>query len=79
MKWNEKSFIEHLLFHTLITVQSLGIFVVLTQQKNKKLNELALHFIYQDKISTYETLFVKNRYSTWANQRCAKMLKQCLE
>ena len=34
MKWNEKSFIEHLLFHTLITVQSLGIFVVLTQQKN---------------------------------------------
>ena len=34
MKWNEKSFIEHLLFHTLVTVQSLGIFVVLTQQKN---------------------------------------------
>ena len=36
MKWNEKSFIEHLLFHTLITVQSLGIFIVRTQQKNSK-------------------------------------------
>lgn len=33
-------------------------------EKLKKLNEPALHFIYQDKISTYETLFVKNGYST---------------
>ena len=40
---------------------------------------MALHFIYQDKIFTYETQFVKNGYSTRANQRCAKMLKQCLE
>lgn len=33
-------------------------------EKLKKLIEPALHFIYQDKISTYETLFVKNGYST---------------
>ena len=38
------------------------------------LNERALRFVYQDKISTYETLVVKNGYSTLANQRLAKML-----
>ena len=42
--------------------------------KLKKLNEQALCFVYQDKISTYETLVVKNGYSTLANQRLAKML-----
>ena len=43
--------------------------------KLEKLNERALHFVYQDKISTYnETLVVKNGYSTLANQRVAKML-----
>ena len=42
--------------------------------KLKKLNEQAFHFVYQDKISTYETLVVKNGYSTLANQRLAKML-----
>ena len=42
--------------------------------KLKKLNEQALRFVYQDKISTYETLVVKNGYSTLANQRLAKML-----
>ena len=36
--------------------------------------ERALRFVYQDKISTYETLVVKNGYSTLANQRLAKML-----
>ena len=30
--------------------------------------------VYQEKISTYETLVVKNGYSTLANQRLAKML-----
>ena len=35
------------------------------------LNERALRFVYQDKISTYETLVVKNGYSTLANQRLA--------
>ena len=34
----------------------------------------ALRFVYQDKISTYETLIVKNGYSTLANQRLAKIL-----
>ena len=42
--------------------------------KLKKLNEQALRFVYQDKISAYETLVVKNGYSTLANQRLAKML-----
>ena len=42
--------------------------------KLKKLNEQALRFVYQDKISTYEALVVKNGYSTFANQRLAKML-----
>ena len=42
--------------------------------KLKKLNEQALRFVYQDKISTYETLVVKNGYGTLANQRLAKML-----
>ena len=37
------------------------------------LNERALRFVYQDKISTYETLVVKNGYGTLANQRLAKM------
>ena len=35
------------------------------------LNERALRFVYQDKISTYETLVVKNGYSALANQRLA--------
>jgi len=44
-------------------------------EKLEKLNERALRFVYQDKISTYETLVVKNGYSTSANQRLvAKML-----
>ena len=43
-------------------------------EKLEKLNERALRFVYQDKISTYETLVVKNGYSTLANQRLAKML-----
>ena len=42
--------------------------------KLKKLNEQALRFVYLDKISTYETLVVKNGYSTLANQRLEKML-----
>ena len=42
-------------------------------QKLEKLNKRALHFVYQDKISTYETLVVKNGYGTLANQRLAKM------
>ena len=41
-------------------------------EKLEKLNERALRFVYQDKISTYETLVVKNGYSTLANQRLAK-------
>ena len=42
------------------------------------LNERALRFVYQDKISTYETLVVKNGYSALANQRLAvgKSLKE---
>ena len=43
-------------------------------EKLEKLNEGALRFVYQDKISPYETLIVKNGYSTLANQRLAKML-----
>ena len=43
-------------------------------EKLEKLNERALRFVYQDKTSTYETLVVKNRHSTLANQRLAKML-----
>ena len=35
------------------------------------LNERALRFVYQDKISTYETLVIKDGYSTLANQRFA--------
>ena len=42
--------------------------------KLEKLNEQELCFDYQDKISTYETLVVKNGCSTLANQRLAKML-----
>ena len=44
--------------------------------KLQKLNERALRFVYQDKISTYQTLVVKNRYTTFylANQRLAKVL-----
>ena len=42
--------------------------------KVEKLNERALRVVYQDKISTYEALVVKNGYSTFANQRLAKML-----
>ena len=41
--------------------------------KLEKLNKSALHFVYHDKISTYETLVVKNGYGTLANQRLAKM------
>ena len=41
--------------------------------KLEKLNKRALHFVYQDKISTYETLVVKKGYGTLANQRLAKM------
>ena len=43
-------------------------------EKLEKLNERALRFVYQDKISPYKTLIVKNGYSTLANQRLAKML-----
>ena len=43
-------------------------------EKLEKQNEGALRFVYQDKISPYETLIVKNGYSTLANQRLAKML-----
>ena len=43
-------------------------------EKLEKLNERALRFVYQDKISPYKTLIVKNGYSTFANQRLAKML-----
>ena len=35
--------------------------------KLEKLNERALRFVYQDKISTYETLVVKNGYSTYSS------------
>ena len=42
-------------------------------EKLEKLNTRALHFVYQDKISTYETLVVKNGYGTLANQKLAKM------
>ena len=42
--------------------------------KLEKLNKQALRFVYRDKISTNETLVVKNGYSTLANQRLAKML-----
>ena len=42
--------------------------------KLEKLNEHELCFVYQDKISTYETLVVKNGCSTLANQRLANML-----
>ena len=42
--------------------------------KLEKLNKQALCFVYRDKISTNETLVVKNGYSTLANQRLAKML-----
>ena len=38
------------------------------------MNERALRFVYQDKNSPYETLIVKNGYSTLANQRLAKIL-----
>ena len=47
-------------------------------EKLEKLNERALRFVYQDKISPYKTLIVKYGYSTLANQRLAKML-QCLK
>ena len=39
-------------------------------EKLEKLNKRAVHFVYQDKISTYETL---DGYGTLANQRLAKM------
>ena len=42
--------------------------------KLEKLNKQALRFVYRDKISTNETLVIKNGYSTLANQRLAKML-----
>ena len=42
--------------------------------KLEKLNKQALRLVYWDKISTNETLVVKNGYSTLANQRLAKML-----
>ena len=42
-------------------------------EKLEKLNKRALHFVYQDKISTYETLVVKNGYGILANQKLAKM------
>ena len=42
--------------------------------KLENLNERAIRFVYQDKISIYETLAVKNGYSTLANQRLSKML-----
>ena len=45
--------------------------------KVEKLNERALRVVYQDKISTYEALVVKNGYST--NQRLAKMLNTVFE
>ena len=44
--------------------------------KLEKLNERALRFVYQDKISTFETLAVKNGYSTLANQGLAKILNK---
>ena len=47
--------------------------------KLEKLNEHELCFVYQDKISTYETLVVKNGCSTLANQRLAKMLNTVFE
>ena len=37
-------------------------------EKLEKLNEQALLFVYQDKISPYETLIVKNGYSTLAKK-----------
>ena len=40
------------------------------------LNERALRFVYQDKISTYETLVVKNGYSALANQRLAILVME---
>ena len=43
-------------------------------EKLENLNERAIRFVYQDKISIYETLAVKNGYSTLANQRLSKML-----
>ena len=42
-------------------------------EKLEKLNKRVLHFVYQDKIFTYETLVVKNGYGTLANQKLAKM------
>ena len=42
--------------------------------KLENLNERAIRFVYQDKISIYETLAVKNGYSALANQRLSKML-----
>ena len=42
--------------------------------KLENLNERELCFVYQDKISTYETPVVKNGCSPLANQRLAKML-----
>ena len=47
-------------------------------EKLEKLNEQVLRIVYQDKISSclvvLKSLVVKNRYSTLANQRLAKML-----
>ena len=40
----------------------------------KVLVKVLVRFVYQDKISTYETLIVKNGYSTLANQRLAKII-----
>ena len=45
----------------------------------EKLKERALRLFYQGKISTYETLVVKNGYSTLANQRLAKMFNTVFE
>lgn len=44
-------------------------------EKLEKLTERALRFVYQDKVSPYETLVVKNGYSTLANQRLEKNAK----
>ena len=41
-------------------------------EKLEKLNERALRFVYEDKISPYKTLIFKNGSSTLANQRLAK-------
>ena len=68
----------YLLLRILITVQSQSNCCNRSTEKLEKLNEQALRIVYQDKISSclvvLKSLVVKNRYSTLANQRLAKML-----